>query len=236
MFLADIIVLNGPFDAVISFGDLILAVGLCDVTFWASRKPKRTPHTDDPEPAAGLPPEPPPPPLPDFRRGRGESPVDVSMRTDPKRMLEPSATDGANPERVDASRRIADLASVSDARSPMKRLSFAAIVYGERDLYAGAAMVLQRLGAAFIVFVALAACSGDDGETAAADAPSTTTTTSPRPQPPRPQRPRRSRRRRQHRRPTPSTAASPRRPHQHRQRLRRNLRIPRRLRRLAPRT
>ena len=49
-------------------------------------------------------------------------------------------------------------------------------MYGERDLYAGAAMVLQRLGAAFIVFVALAACSGDDGETAAADAPSTTTT------------------------------------------------------------
>lgn len=82
MFLADIIVLDGPFDAVISFGDLILAVGLCDVTFWASRKPKRTPHTDDPEPAAGPPPEPPPRlPLPDFRR-----------------MLAPSATDVANPE------------------------------------------------------------------------------------------------------------------------------------------
>ncbi len=37
-------------------------------------------------------------------------------------------------------------------------------------------MVLQRLGAAFIVFVALAACSGDDDETASAEAPATTTT------------------------------------------------------------
>ena len=29
-----------PFDAVLSFGDLILAVGLCDVAFHASRRPK----------------------------------------------------------------------------------------------------------------------------------------------------------------------------------------------------
>ena len=97
MFLADIIVLNEPFDAVISFGDLILAVGLCDVTFWASRKPKRTPQTDEPEPAAGPAPEP-PPPLPDFRPGRGKSPVGVSIWTDPERALEPSATDVASPE------------------------------------------------------------------------------------------------------------------------------------------
>jgi hypothetical protein len=40
-FLSDIIVLKGPFDSVISFGDLILAVGLCDVAYNASRKPKR---------------------------------------------------------------------------------------------------------------------------------------------------------------------------------------------------
>jgi hypothetical protein len=40
-FLSDIIVLKGPFESVISFGDLILAVGLCDVAFNASRKPKR---------------------------------------------------------------------------------------------------------------------------------------------------------------------------------------------------
>ena len=39
-FLSDIIVLKGPFDSVISFGDLILAVGLCDVAYNASRKPK----------------------------------------------------------------------------------------------------------------------------------------------------------------------------------------------------
>ena len=38
MFLGDIIVLRAPFDAAISFGDLIIAVGLCDVTFHASRK------------------------------------------------------------------------------------------------------------------------------------------------------------------------------------------------------
>jgi hypothetical protein len=40
-FLSDIIVLKGPFESVISFGDLILAVGLCDVAYNASRKPKR---------------------------------------------------------------------------------------------------------------------------------------------------------------------------------------------------
>lgn len=40
-FLSDIIVLNEPFNTVISFGDLILAVGLCDVAYNASRKPKR---------------------------------------------------------------------------------------------------------------------------------------------------------------------------------------------------
>jgi hypothetical protein len=39
-FLSDIIVLEHPFDAVLSFGDLILAVGLCDLAFNASRRPK----------------------------------------------------------------------------------------------------------------------------------------------------------------------------------------------------
>jgi hypothetical protein len=39
--LSDIIVLKEPYDTVLSFGDLILAVGLCDVAFHASRKPKR---------------------------------------------------------------------------------------------------------------------------------------------------------------------------------------------------
>ncbi|HWS44600.1 MAG TPA: DUF5317 family protein [Acidimicrobiia bacterium] len=38
--MTDIIVVREPFDAVLSFGDLILAVGLCDVAFHASRRPK----------------------------------------------------------------------------------------------------------------------------------------------------------------------------------------------------
>jgi len=40
-FLSDIIVLKAPFETIISFGDLILAVGLCDVAYNASRKYKR---------------------------------------------------------------------------------------------------------------------------------------------------------------------------------------------------
>ena len=40
-FLSDIIVLKEPYDTVLSFGDLILAVGLCDVAYNASRKPKK---------------------------------------------------------------------------------------------------------------------------------------------------------------------------------------------------
>jgi len=39
-FLSDIIVLEHPYDTVLSFGDLILAVGLCDLAFNASRRPK----------------------------------------------------------------------------------------------------------------------------------------------------------------------------------------------------
>jgi len=41
LFLSDIIVLRHPYDTVMSFGDLILAVGLCDVAFHASRRPRR---------------------------------------------------------------------------------------------------------------------------------------------------------------------------------------------------
>jgi hypothetical protein len=50
-FLSDIIVLKEPFDSVLSFGDLILVVGLCDVAYNASRKPKRRgtrPRPSDP--------------------------------------------------------------------------------------------------------------------------------------------------------------------------------------------
>jgi hypothetical protein len=41
MFLNDIIVLDSPWDTVLSFGDLIIVVGLCDVTYHASRRPRR---------------------------------------------------------------------------------------------------------------------------------------------------------------------------------------------------
>lgn len=39
--IGDIIVLPPPFDTVLSFGDLILMVGLVDVTYHASRRPRR---------------------------------------------------------------------------------------------------------------------------------------------------------------------------------------------------
>jgi hypothetical protein len=40
--LGDYIVLGSPFDASISFGDLIISVGLIDLTFRASRRPRRS--------------------------------------------------------------------------------------------------------------------------------------------------------------------------------------------------
>jgi hypothetical protein len=39
--LSDIIVVQHPYDVVISYGDLIVAVGLCDVAYNASRDPRR---------------------------------------------------------------------------------------------------------------------------------------------------------------------------------------------------
>jgi hypothetical protein len=41
LMLSDIIILKEPYDIVISFGDLIIAVGLCDIAYNASRDPKR---------------------------------------------------------------------------------------------------------------------------------------------------------------------------------------------------
>ena len=41
LILSDIIILKEPYDIVISFGDIIIAVGLCDVAYSASRDPKR---------------------------------------------------------------------------------------------------------------------------------------------------------------------------------------------------
>jgi Family of unknown function (DUF5317) len=41
LILSDIIILKRPYDVVMSFGDLILAVGLCDVAYHASRNPRK---------------------------------------------------------------------------------------------------------------------------------------------------------------------------------------------------
>jgi hypothetical protein len=41
LILSDIIIVKAPFDVVMSFGDLILILGLCDVAYNASRDPKR---------------------------------------------------------------------------------------------------------------------------------------------------------------------------------------------------
>ena len=41
LFLTDIIIIRDPFDVIMSFGDLILVVGLCDVAFNVSRDPRR---------------------------------------------------------------------------------------------------------------------------------------------------------------------------------------------------
>jgi hypothetical protein len=53
--LGDTIVLGDPVDAAISFGDLVIAVGLVDLTFRASRRPRRSRSRarrpeDEPEP------------------------------------------------------------------------------------------------------------------------------------------------------------------------------------------
>jgi len=48
--LGDIIVLPEPLESSISFGDLVIAVGLLDLCFWASRRPRRT---DDDEGGLG---------------------------------------------------------------------------------------------------------------------------------------------------------------------------------------
>jgi uncharacterized protein DUF5317 len=55
--ITDIIVLRSPFNTVLSFGDLILAVGLCDVTYRASRRRRR--RSPKPRPRPGPLPAPP---------------------------------------------------------------------------------------------------------------------------------------------------------------------------------
>jgi|tagenome__1003787_1003787.scaffolds.fasta_scaffold20935867_3 hypothetical protein len=41
LILSDIIILKHPYDVVLSFGDLIIAVGICDVSYNASRNPRK---------------------------------------------------------------------------------------------------------------------------------------------------------------------------------------------------
>ncbi|MGQ0825334.1 MAG: DUF5317 family protein [Actinomycetota bacterium] len=78
MFLADIIVLRAPFDSVISFGDLILAVGLCDVTYHASRRVRRQSKVDRRPPKPRR-----------FSRRRTPNPViDLRAWTEPSPALE----------------------------------------------------------------------------------------------------------------------------------------------------
>lgn len=48
--LGDYIVLEEPANAAISFGDLVIAVGLVDLTFRASRRPRRARRGNPPEP------------------------------------------------------------------------------------------------------------------------------------------------------------------------------------------
>jgi hypothetical protein len=63
--ITDIIVLRSPFDTVLSFGDLILAVGLCDVTYHASRRRRRrSSRARTARASAVVAPLPPPPPTP----------------------------------------------------------------------------------------------------------------------------------------------------------------------------
>jgi hypothetical protein len=68
-FLSDIIVLRRPFQSVMSFGDLILAVGICDVAYNASRKPKRR----------------------GARASRGSGPLDLTKLDEPEPDPEPYA-------------------------------------------------------------------------------------------------------------------------------------------------
>jgi hypothetical protein len=77
-FLSDIIVLRSPFESAISFGDLILAVGLCDVAYNASRRPK----SRRPRAARGAP---------------GPSSVELARHEEDEQQEHPAANDEERP-------------------------------------------------------------------------------------------------------------------------------------------
>ena len=94
LFLSDIIILKHPYDAVMSFGDLIIAVGLCDVAYNASRNPRkrrrkarRAPESrsrtaappPDPTPAAAT-----PTPAPVSEDDATRTPIYVAREPDPR--------------------------------------------------------------------------------------------------------------------------------------------------------
>jgi hypothetical protein len=105
--LTDIIVLRSPFDTVLSFGDLILAVGLCDMTFHASRSTRRRRRTaGPPRPAVTVPAgaAPPPidlttPPVVDVRRPPPPRPPTRAPEPSRQPRLVPQEVPGATPPR-----------------------------------------------------------------------------------------------------------------------------------------
>jgi len=83
LILSDIIIIKAPFDVVMSFGDLILIIGLCDVAYSASRDPKRRREKARRALAAR-----------DAAR-QPTRPQDPSVETNPVRVLPSSAVAGA---------------------------------------------------------------------------------------------------------------------------------------------
>jgi hypothetical protein len=86
LILTDIIVVKHPFDIVMSFGDLILAVGICDVAYNASRNPRKRRRRERPNPDA---------------RARASSPPEPAPApSEPEDAAAPVGTEGTTPARI----------------------------------------------------------------------------------------------------------------------------------------